>query len=131
MNTPAGTKYGPLIWLKGEHLHVLRNKGKKKGTRFCTKPETHAPKNPHTGPRNKRRAKHWRETKSDKDLNARMQAWAAAKRSKKTPTPRKEWIETRSDKNLNTRMQAWAAARRSKKSTDATRKLLRRAGKRK
>ena len=99
MNTPAGTKYGPLIWLKGEHLHVLRNKGKNKGTRFCTKPETHAPKNPHTGPRNKRRAKHWRETKSDKDLNAQMQAWAAA--------------------------------RRSKKSTDATQKLLRRAGKRK
>ena len=91
MNTPAGTKYGPLIWLKGEHLHVLRNKGKKKGTRFCTNKSAHAPKNPHTGRRKKSKSKQWRETKSDKDLNSRMQAWAAARRKvKKTTTTRKK-----------------------------------------
>ena len=53
MNTQAGTNYGPLLQLKGKHLHVLRNKGKKKGTRFCKSKSSHAPNKPHRGPRNK------------------------------------------------------------------------------
>ena len=57
-----------------KHKHLKGENGKRR----CNRPSAHKRKGTMTRGR-RRKTKFWKETKSDRGLNDRMQAWAAAK----------------------------------------------------
>ena len=75
---------------KANHKHVKGMSGK----RVCNNPCMHRRKGT-TRRACRRKTKAWRETKGDKDLNTRMQAWAANKRAqpfRNIPIDNKEYV---------------------------------------